>query len=355
MARPRLGLGRRRRRAVARSASQTAVASADARGVGLRALAGETRTGDAGRIGRGRERATNPTRASVRRYTAAQLRAADAASSKAGEFPLVEPALTRRYEICASCGGNNRCAVYKAFDRDRRRFVALKVLVNCFGDAISAQRAYREVAYLHALRGHPNVARLRRAYVAETGVHAAVVLDFYATDLRHACVADRLLPAHRTFVARQLFSALAFVHAARIAHRDVRPSNIVLDERCRAQLVDFASARFVGGADADFTISGPRSTDDAGAACYRPVESLLGSPLAGARAGDVWAAGCVLVEMETTVFLVGAGSLARRLRDFFARRAVEGDFWQTAVPSSRAGVATPSSRAGRRGPGVPRG
>ena len=74
------------------------------------------------------------------------------------EYPLIESALLRRYEICGQCGGTTRCVVYKAFERERRRFVALKVMVNAFGDSASAQRAYREVAYLQVLCGHPNIA-----------------------------------------------------------------------------------------------------------------------------------------------------------------------------------------------------
>ena len=148
--------------------------------------------------------------------------------------PLVEPALLRRYEICARVGGTSRCVVYKAYERARRRFVALKLMQDCFRDRTSAQRCYREVAYLHALQGHPCVGRLRRVYVGESGLHAAIALDYFGTDLRHAILSDRLSPEHRTCVARQLFAALAFVHDAKIAHRDVRPSNIVLDEKCHA-------------------------------------------------------------------------------------------------------------------------
>ena len=132
--------------------------------------------------------------------------------------PLVEPALLRRYEICARVGGTSRCVVYKAYERARRRFVALKLLQDCFRDRTSAQRCYREVAYLHALQGHPCVGRLRRVYVGESGLHAAIALDYFGTDLRHAILSDRLSPEHRTCVARQIFAALAFVHDAKIAH-----------------------------------------------------------------------------------------------------------------------------------------
>ena len=219
------------------------------------------------------------------------------------EDPLVEPALLRRYEICARVGGTSRCVVYKAYERARRRFVALKLLQDCFRDRTSAQRCYREVAYLHALQGHPCVGRLRRVYVGESGLHAAIALDYFGTDLRHAILSDRLSPEHRTCVARQLFAALAFVHDAKIAHRDVRPSNIVLDEKCHAQLIDFSSAKFLGSDDStSAALDGLRSTtDDIGARCYQPPEQLLGSPRRGGRAGDVWACGCILVEMETSI------------------------------------------------------
>jgi mitogen-activated protein kinase 15 len=154
------------------------------------------------------------------------------------EYPLVEKALLRQYEICSQCGGTGRCVVYKAFERERRRFVALKVVVDAFGDRQSAQRAYREVAYLQVLCGHPNIGRLRGVYCSEVGRHVVLTLDYMHSDLRHAIVSGRLLPIHRTYVLRQLFLALAFMHSARIVHRDIRPSNIVVDDRCRAQVVD---------------------------------------------------------------------------------------------------------------------
>ena len=99
------------------------------------------------------------------------------------------------------------------------------------------------------------------------------------------------------------FAALAFVHDAKIAHRDVRPSNIVLDEKCHAQLIDFSSAKFLGADDStSAALDGLSSTtDDVGARCYQPPEQLLGSPRRGGRAGDVWACGCILVEMETSI------------------------------------------------------
>ena len=81
--------------------------------------------------------------------------------------PLVEPALLRRYEICARVGGTSRCVVYKAYERARRRFVALKLWQDCFRDRASAQRCYREVAYLHACRAILASGRLRRVYVGE--------------------------------------------------------------------------------------------------------------------------------------------------------------------------------------------
>lgn len=223
------------------------------------------------------------------------------------EYPLVEKALLRQYEICSQCGGTGRCVVYKAFERERRRFVALKVVVDAFGDRQSAQRAYREVAYLQVLCGHPNIGRLRGVYCSDVGRHVVLTLDYMHSDLRHAIVSGRLLPIHRTYVLRQLFLALAFMHSARIVHRDIRPSNIVVDDRCRAQVVDFHSAKFVGEAWA-YSATGdldarraPGLTDDTGCVFYRPCDHVMGSKQAGGPEGDVWAAGCVAVEMETTV------------------------------------------------------
>ena len=66
------------------------------------------------------------------------------------------------------------------------------------------------------------------------------------TDLAAAARAGLLADVHKQWVMAQLFRALKFLHSAGILHRDVKPSNLLLDGGCGLKLADFGLARLVG-------------------------------------------------------------------------------------------------------------
>ncbi|KAJ1459671.1 kinase-like domain-containing protein [Pelagophyceae sp. CCMP2097] len=242
-----------------------------------------------------------PVRSLESAYSDGPVRSLESTYSEGPDAVDVDGALARKYELSGRCGGRGHVVVFKAFERERRRFVALKLSRGAFGDGAAAVRAYREVVHLQHLCGHPNVARLREVHVCDNGRDLCLTLDFAPADLRACINAGRLGPAQRAYVAMQLLCALEHVHAARVAHRDVQPANVLLDDDCRAKLSDFCSSRFVGEASRSATGADERRrlTDDVGGLWYRPYDSLLGSDAAGGCAADLWACGCCIVEMET--------------------------------------------------------
>ncbi|OJD24980.1 CMGC/CDK protein kinase [Blastomyces percursus] len=149
----------------------------------------------------------------------------------------------------------------------------------------------REARILSALSS-PNVVPLLDTFT-QSGGHFILVFPFiplHFDDLMHR----RVLSAHQTRLhLRDLFRALAYVHAQGIIHRDVKPSNILLrDPNGPAYLADFGiawSPTDKGSEDADKKIT------DVGTTCYRPPEILFGDKRYGTSL-DLWAAGCVVAE-----------------------------------------------------------
>jgi cell division cycle 2-like protein len=87
----------------------------------------------------------------------------------------------------------------------------------------------------------------------------------------------------------QLASGLAYLHSHWILHRDLKTSNLLLNNRGRLKIADFGMARYVGD-------PAPRLTQLVVTLWYRAPELLLGEARYGA-AVDMWSAGCVMGEL----------------------------------------------------------
>ncbi len=90
----------------------------------------------------------------------------------------------------------------------------------------------------------------------------------------------------------QVCQALAYIHAHGLVHRDLTPSNIMVDEDRQVRLMDFGLAKFLAD-DAGMTMDGRL----VGTFRYMPPEQILGEPL-DARA-DLYSLGVVLYELMT--------------------------------------------------------
>ena len=75
-----------------------------------------------------------------------------------------------------------------------------------------------------------------------------------------------LLDVHRRYAMYQLLRALKYVHSAAVLHRDVKPSNLLLDSECTVKLADFGLARSVAETAAGPASSASSSQQEEGAA-----------------------------------------------------------------------------------------
>ncbi len=98
-----------------------------------------------------------------------------------------------------------------------------------------------------------------------------------------------LEPARAVRILEQIAGALDSAHARGLVHRDVKPSNVLLDEREHAYLADFGLSRYLG--DAALPLGPAKSL---GTADYVAPEQIRGEEVDG-RA-DVYALGCMLYE-----------------------------------------------------------
>jgi eukaryotic-like serine/threonine-protein kinase len=203
-------------------------------------------------------------------------------------------ALMGRYVVEREVGVGGAARVYSAWDSKHDRKVALKVLRPELGASVTAERFDREVKLLGQLR-HPNILTLIDSGEADGSLF--YVMPFVdGPSLRDVMKQGPVPIAEAVRLLHDVADALAYAHRKGLVHRDVKPENILIDDR-HAMVTDFGIARAVAG-DPDgggrLTLAGRTL----GSPNYMAPEQVAGNPDADARA-DLYAFGVVAYELLT--------------------------------------------------------
>jgi len=115
------------------------------------------------------------------------------------------------------------------------------------------------------------------------------------TDLHAVIRANILEDIHKQFIVYQLLKAIKYMHTAQVIHRDMKPSNLLLNSECLVKVADFGLARSVDFKDKE-PGRHPVLTDYVATRWYRAPEILLGSTTY-TKGVDMWSIGCILGEL----------------------------------------------------------
>src|SRR5215475_4989836 len=196
------------------------------------------------------------------------------------------------YRIEELLGRGGMGVVYRAYDLRLKRPVALKLVTPSLArDEQFRERFERESELVMSLE-HPNVVPIYDAGEADGRVYLAMRL-VDGTDLRSLLRTEGALePGRAMAICTQIAAALDAAHARDLVHRDVKPSNVLLDGSEHVYLADFGLTRTL-----DDEGSGAGEDRAVGTPAYLAPEQLEGLPADG-RA-DVYSLGCVLYECLT--------------------------------------------------------
>jgi WD40 repeat protein len=194
-------------------------------------------------------------------------------------------ALEDAYEFLHELGRGTMGVVWLARDRALDRLVALKVAAPGAAAGWGA-RLLREGRVAASLR-HPHIV----AVFAMGGEDARpfLAMEFIEGGSLDVRLRERPLPFREAAaIAEKMAAALAFAHGAGVLHRDVKPSNIMMDGDGDPLLADFGLAAALAGSG-DLTLPG----HVVGTPAYLAPE-LLGGASQASPASDVYGLGAVL-------------------------------------------------------------
>lgn len=206
----------------------------------------------------------------------------------------IDQHILRKYEIQAQLGQGAYGIVWRASDRRTHQVVALKKIYDAFRNSTDAQRTFREIMFLQVLK-HPNIIRLLHVHRATNDRDIYLVFEFMETDLHVVIRANILEDIHKKFIIYQLLKTLKYLHSAELLHRDMKPSNLLVNSDCSMKVADFGLARSILSLEKE-QVARPALTDYIMTRWYRPPEILLGSSRY-TKGVDMWAVGCILAEL----------------------------------------------------------
>ena len=213
-----------------------------------------------------------------------------------------------RYEIRSLLGAGGMGEVYLAHDTQLRRLVALKFLPDILTRDDERLHRFEQEAYAASGLNHPNILTIyeighidARRFIAMEYVEGETLRQHIAHGLQSTGSGMKL--THALDIAIQIASALAASQAAGIAHRDIKPDNIMVRRDGYLKVLDFGLAKLTERPATTDTEAPTRAMVNTspgavmGTANYMSPEQATGQAI-DART-DIWSLGVVLYEMVT--------------------------------------------------------
>ena len=194
-----------------------------------------------------------------------------------------------RYEMVRHIARGGMAQVYLARDLLLDRPVALKVLFPELSVDNSFVERFRREAKAAANLSHPNIVSVYDWGQGENTYY--IVMEYVdGPTLSSLLRAGPLEPERAAAIAASVAAALDFAHRRGVIHRDVKPGNVLIDDRAQVKVADFGIARAIGTSE-DLTQTGSVM----GTATYFSPEQAQGYPVD--PRSDVYSLGVVLYEM----------------------------------------------------------
>ncbi|CAM8980108.1 unnamed protein product [Rhodiola kirilowii] len=202
-----------------------------------------------------------------------------------------KPRRANTFEKIDKIGQGTYSNVYKARDLITGNIVALKKVRFDDLEQESIKFMAREILILRKL-DHPNVLKLQGLVTSRMSCSLYLIFEYMEHDLSGLAAQPGIkftLSQIKCYM-KQLLSGLEHCHKQGVLHRDIKGSNLLIDNEGNLKIADFGLACFY-----DSNVR-QHMTSRVVTLWYRPPELLLGATHYGVGV-DLWSAGCILAEL----------------------------------------------------------
>jgi predicted ATPase/Tfp pilus assembly protein PilF/predicted Ser/Thr protein kinase len=197
-----------------------------------------------------------------------------------------------QYEIVEQIGRGGTAFVYKAYQSNLERYLALKVLLPQQAQTANFGERFEREARIVARLNHPNILPIIDFGQAE-GLSYIAMKYVAGGSLKKRLKEKSFDLAKTARLIAQIASALDHAHQRNILHRDIKPSNVLLDEEDWVQLTDFGLTKILAEDEEELTGSG------IGVGTPTYISPEQGQGLLVDHHTDIYALGIILYQMLT--------------------------------------------------------
>ncbi|XP_073041569.1 probable serine/threonine-protein kinase At1g09600 isoform X1 [Primulina eburnea] len=195
------------------------------------------------------------------------------------------------FEKLDKIGQGTYSSVYRARDLETEKIVALKKVRFVNMDPDSVRFMAREILILRRL-DHPNIMKLEGLITSRVSGNLYLVFEYMEHDLTGLLASPtvKFTESQIKCYMQQLLRGLEHCHSRGVLHRDIKGSNLLIDNNGVLKIGDFGLATF-------FRANQKQPlTSRVVTLWYRPPELLLGATNYGVSV-DLWSSGCILAEL----------------------------------------------------------
>lgn len=216
---------------------------------------------------------------------------------------FLQPRMIGPYRIIREIGAGGMGVVYEAEQDRPKRTVAVKAIRLVHASSEAIRRFQREAELLGQLH-HPGIAHIYDAGVATIGEMSAgpleqpyLAMEFIQGESIHQYAWDRELGTREILeLGVAICEAVDHAHSKGVVHRDLKPTNILINEQGMVKVLDFGIARATDH-DPEASTLRTRSGQLLGTLPYMSPEQVAGDPTAIDHRTDVYAIGVILYEL----------------------------------------------------------